>query len=465
MKWTLIICLLLLSSLHSAQDNLINYNKDNVLTSNEITATFIDSKGIVWIGTAKGLNAFTDGKWFQISHIDNNETGKSSALEKVETIFEDRKQRLWVSSRTGMYLYNREYWIGFLNATDLEHTVSLFYEDRRGWLWLVQEDFENFVKEMGMILANGTIHMFNGYSWFEYDSVVAGTAGLINTRKDLYFFTDFLEAKNGDIWVSSLDGLFRFDGVKWDDYYEFDSKAVKTYDIMEGNDQDIWVASEYGISRYADGKWTNFSRKDGLSNSYYDILQQDPENRIWAFTSRNYSFNGLNMYDGEKWHEFMSKDLHIKGAVNELIFFENKVFAFSSSGLSRYNGSKWISFNRESGLKDKKYDIIEKDENNTIWLAGKKRLYRYNGTRWETLFEPDDDWQVDIIFIDTRQLCWIGTKKNGIYRQLHDNSWIHYTENNGLINNHINNIFEDKTGNIWIVTTDGLSVFFKNKIK
>ncbi len=453
----LIIYFLFVTSTISAQDTIINFTKENGLTSNEITTTLVDSKGIVWVGTKKGLNAYGNNKWFQIFEIENKETGKPSPLDKVETIFEDNRGYIWVSTSNGLFLYNRNYWIGFINNSEKEHIVTAFYQDSRGWLWTMQEDFKNFVKEMGIILANGTIHMFNGSSWYEYDSVVAGTAGIIHTRQELKFFTDFLEANNGDIWVSSLDGLFRFDGVKWNDYHEFDSKAVKSYDIMQGNDDDIWVASEYGISRYTNAKWVDYTKKEGLINTYFDVLKQDQSNRIWAYTKRNYSFNGLNMFDGEKWFGFSSNDIQLKGAVDELLFLDSIVIAFSNYGVSRFEGNKWKPYKRESGLKDKKYDLIMKDVHNQIWLGGEKRLYRYNGKDWETVLEPKQDWEVVVIYIDKEMTCWIGTKKNGVYRLLKNKSWVHYSEDNGLSDNHINDVFGDKWGNIWVLTDDGIS--------
>ncbi len=41
-----------------------NITKDNGLTSSVITCTHIDSKGIVWIGTNDGLNAYAGSKWY-----------------------------------------------------------------------------------------------------------------------------------------------------------------------------------------------------------------------------------------------------------------------------------------------------------------------------------------------------------------------------------------------------------------
>ena len=53
---------------------------------------------------------------------------------------------------------------------------------------------------------------------------------------------------------------------------------------------------------------------------------------------------------------------------------------------------------------------------------------------------------------------WIGTEGLGILK-FDGNQWTTYNTTNGLINNYVNTIANDKKGNIWIGTFDGVSEF------
>lgn len=457
MRWYLIICCSIFLYALDAQDEVVNYSKDNGLTSNEITFTLVDTIGIVWVGTNKGLNAWTGKQWFNINQINDDASGMIT-VDHVVAIFEDSKGFIWVSTEKGLFLYNREYWITFVSGDQaIDYVVKYFYEDSSSRLWTFLEYYQDLSEELNIILTGGTIHMFNGSNWFEFDSDVAGTSGTKFTGESTRYFTDYLEARNGILWVSTLDGLFSFDGIKWIEHIEKEINAVKTYSVLEDINQDIWIASENGVSRYNDGNWVNYNRKNGLSNSFFHKLKIDPSGRIWAFVNSDFTFGGLNMFNGAEWKVFSGKKMHLKGTVEEVLFTGNEVIAYSENGITAYIGGQWNSFNRESGLKDKKLNYIKKDRFGTIWLAGNSRLYNYNGKQWNTIFQPEDDWEVVTIFVDGLKTCWIGTKKDGIYRLGKDGSWVHYSESNGLASNSVKDIFEDRTGNTWVVTKRGIS--------
>ncbi len=52
---------------------------------------------------------------------------------------------------------------------------------------------------------------------------------------------------------------------------------------------------------------------------------------------------------------------------------------------------------------------------------------------------------------------WVGTDKKGLYKY-HEGKWTQYSIENGLIDNEVEEIFEDKNGNIWAITKKGISI-------
>ncbi|MEP7322549.1 MAG: two-component regulator propeller domain-containing protein [Saprospiraceae bacterium] len=64
------------------------------------------------------------------------------------------------------------------------------------------------------------------------------------------------------------------------------------------------------------------------------------------------------------------------------------------------------------------------------------------------------------IFQDLNNIYWFGTNGQGVYRyDEHGNTLIQFTDKDGLCDNQVNSIQEDKSGNIWIGTSGGISCF------
>lgn len=434
------------------QMSMASYTKDNELTSGEITTTFIDSKGIVWVGTNKGLNAFTGSKWYPISHIETK-SGKTKAVGKVIEIYEDRNGFIWTSTNKGLYLYNHEYWVDYINEESDDYMVKEFFEDSQNRLWTALEYTQDLKKDMGVVMINGTIHLFEKSSWFEYDVDVAGTARLHTADESNRFYTGFAEDDNGNIWLSSLEGLYSYNGEEWIEHEQEEIEAKIIFSLFRGKQDDIWIASENGVSRYSSGTWTNY--KLGIVH----VLKMDPVDRLWAYTHSDYSFSGLNMFDGSNWNLYSVSDIDLKASVDQLVFSDSLVLAYSNKGVSAFMAGSWSVYSAKSGLKDSKYFKIFKDRFGSVWLAGEKTIYQLNGDHWDVVFKPKHGWEVEVLFVDSKNRCWVGTKKNGVFVQTGKEDWIQYSEKTKLSNNHIENIFEDKRGKVWVITDNGLNIF------
>src|SRR6202167_3660060 len=60
--------------------------------------------------------------------------------------------------------------------------------------------------------------------------------------------------------------------------------------------------------------------------------------------------------------------------------------------------------------------------------------------------------------VDRNQTLWVGTESQGLYR-IHDGVADHYGSANGLSGDTVEDIYEDKEGNLWVTTDAGLDMF------
>lgn len=87
--------------------------------------------------------------------------------------------------------------------------------------------------------------------------------------------TRILQTHDGYIWVATLGGLARFDGVKFTvfnakDYPGLVSNSI--HDICEDPAGNLWIQANNGLSRYQDGVFTDFTPAEARSGDYVDKI-------------------------------------------------------------------------------------------------------------------------------------------------------------------------------------------------
>src|SRR6202040_248294 len=81
--------------------------------------------------------------------------------------------------------------------------------------------------------------------------------------------------------------------------------------------------------------------------------------------------------------------------------------------------------------------------------------------KWTSYVVPGFDGasvQASSLFLDRDNALWIGTLNQGVYR-ICDGRVDHYQSVDGLSGDAINSIYEDREGNLWIATDQGVDLF------
>lgn len=131
MKRTLTTLFLTLTALYTAvagpSYSFRHLNISDGLSSNTVRSMIQDHRGLIWIGTADGLDSF-DGR--EVIHHEFSGAGANY----VNCLWEDAAQTLWAGTDDGLYCYNG------LSMQKVENAPSIAYtcmaEDSDGALWL-----------------------------------------------------------------------------------------------------------------------------------------------------------------------------------------------------------------------------------------------------------------------------------------------------------------------------------------
>jgi ligand-binding sensor domain-containing protein len=218
------------------------------ISSNTINYILPDKDDILWIGTGDGgLNRFNKktGKFTRYKHNPNN--SKSLSHNTVYSIYKDRKGTLWVGTngRRGLNRFNQadESFTSFSFAGGTA-TPEALYEDHQGNFWV------------GTYL-NG-IYLFDRNSETPIENI-SQKDGLANNQ-----VKSILEDDAGSLWISTANGLSKFDP---------ETRSIKNYFSSDGIDENTyWNQSAYKTSA---GEML-FSTEDGFIIFHPDSIKDDP---------------------------------------------------------------------------------------------------------------------------------------------------------------------------------------------
>ncbi len=117
-----------------------------------------------------------------------------------------------------------------------------------------------------------------------------------------YIYT-IAQAADGTLWLGATRGLFRFDGMKFEQFSGFADKpfeagTVRT--ILATPDGGLWIGDQWGrVALLKDGKIVKYGVESGLPGSTVLGLVRDRDGTMWAATQL-----GLFYLHGNRWERF-----------------------------------------------------------------------------------------------------------------------------------------------------------------
>jgi ligand-binding sensor domain-containing protein len=286
--------------------------------------------------------------------------------------------------------------------------------------------------------------------------------------------------KEGNIWMASWQGIFKYDGKSFTNITGKASKA-RFFSVLEDRKGNFWFASVGSGVYYYDGKSIqHFTTKEGLANNRVTVIYEDKTGNIWFGTEY-----GASRYDGKSFQNMRMKEgpppsssdsSHVSEVdwkhndVNAIIEDKTGKFWFATRGDARvYDGKTFTTITSPDGKPFTNVRSIIKDKKGNIWLGGSDGLWRYDGSAFTNFTQKF----VGYIYEDKKGNIWtssesandpgrvfIGSAKNSAWAlskydvKTLSNQKPTVTEiaNKPMIFG----ILEDDKGNIWFGSVDGV---------
>lgn len=252
------------------------------LTENEGLSTaragsvLADSNGNVWLGTTGGLNRWTNGGVTVFGdEINRNallrngivrfsKDGKLNGLIP-ETLYEDSRGRIWVSTRAGVgYLENQRFVPISLIPGGIVHSIV---EDSEGNIWIANQD--------------------HGLLRFSPKSEIQQVTWASLGHEDYATVLAAEPARRG-LWLGFvLGGVAYFsDGKILESYGVSDGLGEgRVNAIRSGQESTLWVATEGGLSRLKNKKVVTLASASGLPCDQVHWSTKDDAGSLWMYMS------------------------------------------------------------------------------------------------------------------------------------------------------------------------------------
>lgn len=477
--------------------NFRNIMQNQNIVLGEVVAIVQDHEGFMWLGGRNALLRY-DGYDFlsiPIAANDSKKNAEPQSVKQVVDLLEDSHQQLWISTREGLFNYDRAHEVARrLKSQDgktlkIDRTIALaeaptgeILVGSYDGLIIIDPVTHNAqimvnVESNPNSLPNNTVRKIivgkQGIIWLGTD------AGLVrmewpNKKMTLIFpypsnrkslpdnaVRTMAQDHNGDLWLGVVNGLYKFNPhtanfkrYQNDPNDRFSLAHNLTRDIFVDKNGWVWTGSDAGGLSLYDARNDRFirfqhdaGRAGSLSSNTIRRIYQDDAGDMWVGTYPS----GLNFHDR----------------------LTNAISVFRKEG------------DPNRGLLDNNVESVIEDKDGNLWI-GAGGVTRYNPTT-ETFIhyqKQTSNSAVTRAFNSTSAISalvdfdgdiWFGTwaesyhrynSKTDSFDQMPFDASLSRTKLNTsakLIDSVVWSIYEDKQKNLWLGThNSGLSKYNKN---
>ncbi|MBB18522.1 MAG: ATP-binding protein [Rickettsiales bacterium] len=430
---------------------------DDPTQKNHIQDMLLDNNNRLWLGTDNGLHILDQAGASQHIYEEPYITDSLSS-NRILTLAIDNENTLWVGTRLG------------LNYRSLNAPQSL----QKGWTSIYNNNLSNHS------LLSNTVRKISlddaGRIWIGTNRGLSVT-NLQRKQVAIYRATDsqtynnyilsLTEQTSGALWVGTLAGLYKFDGVSAMPIPELAKDVI--YDSLQ-IDNFLWVAARnnlYQIDLLSHKVIQHFDETNSPIGAAYNYKLAMKDGVLWVGSSA-----GLISFDitEREWHVWGPKHTLGRRDIYTLYINENTIFIGTGSGLSTFDLSnhQFRHFDElNSGLKiDWVFDITPwHDDQYFIATDGGVYIFDVKLHKFEYLGITRGNAYSVLLEITTKEqqdeTLWV-TSNNGVYRYSIKTGLAQvFKEEHGLSSNehNLNAALLDSQNRLVLGTINGFVVF------
>ncbi len=296
------------------------------------------------------------------------------------------------------------------------------------------------------------------------------------------FVTGIVQDELGFIWISTQDGINRYDGYGFkifknqpDNPNSIPNNYIHFLTLDDFDN--LWFGTNRGIGKMNpktyDIQRINRTTFSDLQGYIFNDLSFDPEGNLWALTEKN----GINKIDlKSKKTESITSVLGNTRMSSIFIDEEGVLWVGTETGqtyYSEYPYVKFLNIDYNSIFTVSKVNAFYQKPGFPLMVCTEKGLFSIDSEkRLQVVTEyPDMRYgNINCVYVEDEDNIWVGTQNTGLFlvQQTENGEMVSQYkknpyDNSSIANDNITAIFEDNNGIFWIGTEKGISRFDKYK--
>jgi signal transduction histidine kinase/ligand-binding sensor domain-containing protein len=459
---------------------LLRYNDQNGLPSNNVRCLFLDRGGAVWAGTASGPVRFANGRWLPPQGAEPGsqlfQTFDTRAIEQTSD------GEIWFGgdSSTVQSWDGSQFHAHILSSIPPTTSVRAMLRSTDGALWIGT--------------TSGLVRLKDGQ-----ERCFTVVDGLPDS-----WVLDLAQGQGNTLWIGTKDGYSRYQNGQFDSFRTRDGLSQSTvYCLCEDREGSLWVGTKSGLNQFTDRRTIPFTTSEGLPSNDTGPVIQDNSGKIWVGTLGA----GLSRFDGRRFSQAAAPPMIGGNSVLALASDENGLWVGTELGLSHISAKgPDQSISTAQGLPSDIIRCLLHDRRGTLWVGTSGGLTCLRDGRVETppglgdaanlnilalvqhgpaivfategggLFSYANDTarplpqgklpprDIDAFYEDSDGLLWMGTRGGGL-RLLDGKSVFSFSLKDGLHDDDLYAIVGDPIGRLWMACSKGIFYVARSELR
>ncbi len=405
--------------------------------------------------------------------IDSRQVSHAGELDiKRGRVINDNRQNFWIYNQTGNVWYVRA-------DNGAVKKFNLLPSEKIGYIDIERYHVVHDSRDIIWISTYGNGLFAYNAATGELDHITSRIDGFSHIGSD--FLQYVMEDRSGGIWVSAeFSGISHLEIINKgasrifpeDEHLSDRSNALRVISPLR-NGNLLFTTRKGGVYEYTPDLAFTGSKKLYKTNIY--SLKEDNQGVMWIGS------RGDGLCVGERWYR---SDLTQPNSLANNNIFHIYQDDKGRMWLATFGGGLDLAIPGEDGYSFRHFlnetyvqrqtRIIVEDRNGMLWVGTSGGVHIFNP---DSLIANPNNYvtcgfktghlrndEVRCMLRDTRGRMWIGTSGGGFSmcdpgRDYTNLTFEHYDVKDGLVNNMVQSIAEDRNGKLWIATEYGLSCF------
>lgn len=280
---------------------------------------------------------------------------------------------------------------------------------------------------------------------------------------------NMLQDKNGNVWFATWQGIMSYDGKQFTNHtLKYGLKKFHMFSLLEDSRGHLWFGSiRGGLYRYdpalsASGKkaFTLFTSIEGLADDMVLCMMEDQAGNVWIGTA-----NGASVYNPttKSFTNYTTADGLCGPEINSMVQDNSGTIWFGTRGgadsdVCYFNKQGFNTFTQKDGSRFTNVRHVLEDKKGNMWIGGQDGLFQYELASG-VLIQRMPNF-IGYIYEDSKSNLWLShgemesrsmvltrfdtsKSKDIAFERIHSDGQVF-------------GITEDRDGNIWFGTLDGV---------